>query len=358
MSAIHRHGVLASLSILLTALSLVQTAAAQERPVPAGTPLPQYAQVRPTDGGAGFALRAGLVDNNLPNIMLTGYWPPTNEMLRRFSPSLTQNPEGWIGENWEGRGYNIYAFFPEFPNGMGKGEGDFEVDYQDTSVDFWYYTAALQPIAVMTYGRAADDTTWQVEMRQRNLPWHMWLDDYLAPVKPTPAPPDSSAPPSYVRYSSLPVDDIAAAVNAANLGITAYVDTLDFCGEFLCEYVAYHGVWYHGLHMDPLDPASVWAAGHIHVGGLVSLAGATEATKISVRQTITSIDWQRYMPGDLNCDLMVDFGDINPFVLRMSNPAAYQAMYPRCLGANADINADGAVNFGDINPFVAMLTNP
>jgi hypothetical protein len=55
---------------------------------------------------------------------------------------------------------------------------------------------------------------------------------------------------------------------------------------------------------------------------------------------------------------MADFGDINPFVLRLSNPDAYQALYPRCLNANGDINADGAVNFGDINPFVTLLTNP
>jgi len=61
-------------------------------------------------------------------------------------------------------------------------------------------------------------------------------------------------------------------------------------------------------------------------------------------------------PGDLNCDDSVDFGDINPFVLRLSNPAAYQAAYPNCPDANGDINGDGSVDFGDINPFVALLT--
>jgi hypothetical protein len=53
------------------------------------------------------------------NILLTGYWPPTNEMVRRFSTSTVQNPDGWIGGNWEGRGYNVYSFFPEFPGGVG-----------------------------------------------------------------------------------------------------------------------------------------------------------------------------------------------------------------------------------------------
>jgi hypothetical protein len=62
------------------------------------------------------------------------------------------------------------------------------------------------------------------------------------------------------------------------------------------------------------------------------------------------------LPGDLNCDLVVDFGDINPFVLALTNPAGYAAAYPDCDIMNADINADGGVDFGDINPFVELLT--
>jgi hypothetical protein len=62
------------------------------------------------------------------------------------------------------------------------------------------------------------------------------------------------------------------------------------------------------------------------------------------------------LPGDLNCDGSVGFGDINPFVLRLSDPAAYQTAYPDCPDANGDINGDGNVNFGDINPFVALLS--
>ncbi len=62
--------------------------------------------------------------------------------------------------------------------------------------------------------------------------------------------------------------------------------------------------------------------------------------------------------GDLNCDGHVDFGDINPFVLALTNPAAYQAAFPNCPFDNRDINADGKFDFGDINPFVSLLTNP
>ncbi len=59
--------------------------------------------------------------------------------------------------------------------------------------------------------------------------------------------------------------------------------------------------------------------------------------------------------GDMNCDGSVDFGDINPFVLAMTDLAAWQAAFPGCPVANGDINSDGAVDFADINPFVALL---
>jgi hypothetical protein len=61
--------------------------------------------------------------------------------------------------------------------------------------------------------------------------------------------------------------------------------------------------------------------------------------------------------GDLNCDGAVDFGDINPFVLYLSNFAAWQTAYPGCPAENGDINGDGSFpSFGDINPFVALLS--
>ncbi len=60
--------------------------------------------------------------------------------------------------------------------------------------------------------------------------------------------------------------------------------------------------------------------------------------------------------GDLDCDGAVGFSDINPFVLALSNPAAYAAAYPDCDLQNGDIDGDGVVGFGDINPFVALLS--
>ncbi|MEW6251190.1 MAG: hypothetical protein AB1716_11120, partial [Planctomycetota bacterium] len=60
-------------------------------------------------------------------------------------------------------------------------------------------------------------------------------------------------------------------------------------------------------------------------------------------------------PGDLNCDGAVDFSDINPFVLALSDPLAYAVSHPNCNILNGDCNGDGNVGFEDINPFVALL---
>ncbi|MEW6249134.1 MAG: M14 family zinc carboxypeptidase [Planctomycetota bacterium] len=59
--------------------------------------------------------------------------------------------------------------------------------------------------------------------------------------------------------------------------------------------------------------------------------------------------------GDLNCDGHINFDDINPFVLALSDPAGYAVAYPNCNIMNGDINGDGRVDFDDINPFVALL---
>ncbi len=65
--------------------------------------------------------------------------------------------------------------------------------------------------------------------------------------------------------------------------------------------------------------------------------------------------------GDLNCSGFIDFGDINPFVLALSNWEQWKLTYPNCPEQNADINGDGQYGgsngFGDINPFVALLAS-
>lgn len=61
--------------------------------------------------------------------------------------------------------------------------------------------------------------------------------------------------------------------------------------------------------------------------------------------------------GDLNCDGVVNFDDVDPFVLALSDPASWQATFPGCPAGNGDCNADGMVDFDDINPFLTILSS-
>ncbi|MEW6249064.1 MAG: PQQ-binding-like beta-propeller repeat protein [Planctomycetota bacterium] len=64
---------------------------------------------------------------------------------------------------------------------------------------------------------------------------------------------------------------------------------------------------------------------------------------------------QPHKRGDLDCNGLIDFNDINPFVQALSDPAAYAAAHPNCPFENRDCNADGLFDFNDIKPFVALL---
>ena len=242
---------------------------------------------------AGFGVNSPrfnrMASGQRPTIMLTGYWPPTNGMLRSFSANPRQNPDGWIGSNWEGRGYDVYAFFPEYPNGGSQGEGDFEVDYQDTSQDFWPIAADLAPIAIITFSLGYADNSWELERVNRNHA--QWYDDYTPPYQPTPSPPDASLPAEERRLSSLPLDDVVAAIEVMNLeDADPYIDMGGGGGGFLSEFIGYHGVWYQSLHDDPRDPDWCVAAGHVHVGVLNRLFRARKLSKQVVRAVIRYVD--------------------------------------------------------------------
>ncbi|MBK7874981.1 MAG: hypothetical protein IPJ77_04390 [Planctomycetes bacterium] len=239
-------------------------------------------------------------------ILLTGYWPPSNEAVRRFSPSPTQNPLGWIGSNWESRGYDVVSYFPEFSpptcTSCGRGSGDLEVDYQDTSADFWAIVAAVKPIAIVTFSRTNASLSWEVEMNQYNN--DVWTNDYVAPLQPTPTPPDASVPADFLRLTTLPAQDIVDDVTAANLGLNAFICFSQSAGAFLSGFMAYHGVWYQSLHASPLDPDWCIAAGHVHVGSGVAWPTAEAAVGVTLRTLIRHVDEVRGIPGPAFC-----FGD-------------------------------------------------
>jgi pyrrolidone-carboxylate peptidase len=227
-----------------------------------------------------------LIGNDLPNIMLTGYWNPTGQMIAPFSTDPYLNPDGWIGENWEDRGYDIYSYFPT----PGTYNGTFEVDYQKTWDDFWEITEEIKPFAIISFGAGAGQ--WEIEYNARNL--DSWVNDYEPPYQPTPCPPDDTVPAGHVRHSTLPVQEIEDAVNE-NTSVSAWVDWNGDPGRFLCEYMAYLGMWYQSIyHNDSIYPCQ--SAGFIHVKNTVPVEDAMEAAKVTIRVTINNFYFENYPP--------------------------------------------------------------
>ncbi len=243
-------------------------------------------------------------------IMVTGYWPPTNEMVRHFSQDSELNPAGWQGENWEGLGYDVVSFFPQFKpadcNNCGQGYGDLEVDYQDYSEDFWPIIEEVEPVGIITFSRGFNDMSWEIENRLVNRT--NWHDDYTPPLLPTPNPPDDTMGNYHVRYTSLPVTDIINAIQVAHIGLDPYLDNTN-AGMFLSEFSGYHGVWYKETYDEDVD-IPCFSGGHIHVGAQVDWDIAKEATEISIRTLINYIDQFIVMPGDCNDDEEVNILDV------------------------------------------------
>ena len=245
-----------------------------------------------------------------PTILLCGYWPPSNECIRPFSKNPLINADGWQGQNWENLGYDIISFFPNFTppdcENCGQGQGDFEVDYQDTSTDWWNILDTLNPVAIITFSRGYIDYSWEMEWKYYNRLY--WVPDYTEPLYPTPIPPDSTVEEGAIRYSSLPMDSIVSAIESADLGLNPYIDYSDGAGGYLSEFLGYHGVWYKAK-MDSLN-LPCYTAGHVHVGGLIDWETAQEAAKVTLREVIKLVEEFQELPGDINEDNVVSILDL------------------------------------------------
>lgn len=208
-------------------------------------------------------------------------WPPTNDMVRRFSDDRAKNLDGWIGENWRGKGYDVFAFFPEFPNyaadGL-KGVGDFQIDYRSVAKDFWRIVADKQPSTIVTFSAMAGTyPCWAVERFARNL--DRWKLRAHVTDQPDPVPPDPKYPANRARESTLPMQAIVDAVIASGIysdisdGTHPCAIVREDCGAFVSEFIGYHGVWYQSLNSDASSAHRCVAAGHIHVGTEALWAG-------------------------------------------------------------------------------------
>ena len=286
-----------------------------------------------------------------PKIMLTGYWPPTNEMVRHFSQDSELNPEGWQGENWEDLGYDVVSFFPQFEpedcNDCGQGYGDLEVDYQDFSLDFWPIVEEVQPVGIMTFSRGFNDMSWELENRLVNRT--NWYDDYTAPLLPTPNPPDNTVNNYHVRYTSLPVSDIINAIQEAHIGLDPYLDNTN-AGMFLSEFAGYHGVWYKETYDEDIE-IPCFSGGHIHVGAEVDWDTAKEAAEVSIRTLIDYIDQFMILPGDCNGDGEVNILD----VVALASVILGNSEFTPSQTTAADMDGNGLLNILDIIAIVNLI---
>jgi hypothetical protein len=249
------------------------------------------------------------------NVVVMGYWPPTNEMLRPWSTHKTQNPDGWIGADWGGYGYDVYSFFPEFPpdgdptndqigdeGAVGSPDFDLRVDYQATTADFWRIVDMYQPVILLTTSRGGQ-IGWELEaldgghgMDNPGDPAMDWASDKYGAVQfPTQATIEARSWDAISTYrqgntlpSQLPLDDIFAATDS--LGLTSVVIDQGTSGNFLSGFLALHGLYY-----NQLAPHNV-AAGHIHVG--IDLP--KQDASVLIDATLHAL-LQQHPAGDVDC---------------------------------------------------------
>lgn len=257
------------------------------------------------------AARAQRPNSARPTILLVGYWPPSGEMLRPWSTNPKQNPK-WIGSNWENRGYDVHAFFAEYTQtNFPWGQGDFEVDYQDTAIDWALVTQALKPRIIMTFSRGRRGDFWEYELNAINRA--TWSSDRRFPNTPTQTPPDPSLLANAYRRMTLPYREIAGDMGGARVPVTNLVDDYGNGGTYLSEYLSLLGLTYKGTHSDPSRPDWCAVAGHIHVGIQVPVAVGTQAVEVQLRRVIEHVE--RLVRGD--CQVSLGGGGVGQSELTM-----------------------------------------
>lgn len=224
------------------------------------------------------------------NILITGYWAPTNLMMKRLSPDPILNPEGWLGRNYLGSGYDVYAYFPTFKNSRDEvGEGDFPVDFAATYNDFMRITETLAPIAAIGFG-FDPSAGWELETRYPAY-HNSWFKSGQIPSvirEQVTSPIPESLKLKVERSSSLPVEAIAETVNRLpGRPVKARVDRRGDAGDFLCGFMGYLLGWYHEEHSLESDPKLNKMAGFIHVNTQLPTAQlALEATLSAVIENL------------------------------------------------------------------------
>ncbi len=153
----------------------------------------------------------------------------------------------------------------------------------------------------------------------------------------------------YARWMSC--DD---AGTAAEDFLDVAVSTDDGATWLLLEHVpGYEGWQRHEVHLiDHIVPTAT-----VRVRFTTSDNPNNSKTEAAIDAVhIFNLSCETALPGDVNCDGVVNALDIDPFVLVLTDPGGYAEQYPQCDPASADINGDGALDAFDVDPFIELLT--
>jgi hypothetical protein len=122
-----------------------------------------------------------------------------------------------------------------------------------------------------------------------------------------------------------------------------------------------HCEWRHnGQNLDPNDPRFRGVNDWLLVINPVAVADAGQYDVVLAGECGDAISEPAVLIvpplGDMNCDGATDVGDINPFVMAISDPNTYMYSFPYCDIMLGDVNQDGVLDFADIVPFTNCLS--
>lgn len=83
-------------------------------------------------------------------------------------------------------------------------------------------------------------------------------------------------------------------------------------------------------------------------------ADAIEAAELT--DSFDSDETPNWIVGDVNCDGVLNFGDIPAFIAALTNAGNFSTNYPNCNIIAADANADATISVADISAFVERMT--
>ena len=142
---------------------------------------------------------------------------------------------------------------------------------------------------------------------------------------------------------------IEEALDNSDINVNCYIDQNGNAGQFLSEFMGYHGMWYHQSSLETNTPCML--GGHIHVGGQLSTNIARDATELTIEIVLDYLDDMLVIPGDINDDHIINIQDIIMLIAYIleNNEPNQDWLYI------ADMNNDGQINVQDVILIVSLI---